>query len=160
MLFAVFLVGAASLFLMIKKFGPADAQAGLSQEELKIESAIKKLSGSKAAINDKMNDIVERISGLSNVEQVAVDELKRNPFINDTSLGGVNVKALLEKKNYGDAGLKLWSIMNSGNQKSCMINDRIYKVGDRVGNYRVKRIGEGIVELAAGQKILVLRMPK
>ncbi len=158
---AVFLIGAASLFLMIKKFGPAEAQAGLSQEELQIESAIAKLSGSKAAINDKMNDIVDRISGLSKVEQVSVDELKRNPFIQDTSFVGVDVKALIDNsENFGGAGLKLWSVMESGDEKSCMINDRVYKIGDRVGNYDVKRIGEGFVELAAGQKILVLRMSK
>ena len=61
----VFLVGAASLFLMIKKFGPAEAQAGLSQEELKMERDIAAMADTKAAIHNKMNDIVDRISRIS-----------------------------------------------------------------------------------------------
>ncbi len=153
----VFLVGAALLFFMITKFGPGEAKAGLSEDELKIESAIAKLSGSKVAINDRMNNIVDRISSLSEVEQVSVDELKRNPFKQDSD--GVDVGSFSES-DISASGLRLWSVMESSGEKSCMINERLYQVGDRVGNYTVKRIGEGFVELTAGQMVLVLRMSK
>jgi len=156
----VFLVGAASLFLMIKKIGPADAQAGLSQDDLKIESAIQKLSGSKAAITGKMNAIVDRISRLTDLDQVSVEDLKRNPFVLDNSFGGVDVSDLIDKKRTGDEGLSLWSIMDSGDQMRCIINGRAYNVGDQVGDYSVKSITDKYVELDAGESVLVLRISK
>jgi hypothetical protein len=160
---AVFLIGVASLFLAIKKFGPAEAQAGLSAQELQIESAIAKLNGSKAAINNKMNDIVDRISKLSDVEQISVDELKRNPFVKDSLAGEMDNLLLVEDAEVevnqkGESAFKLWSIMVFGSEKSCMIDDRIYAVGDRIGNYEVKLIGEGFVKLAKGERVLVLRI--
>lgn len=154
----VFLIGVASLFLVIKKFGPSEASAALSADELKIESAIAKLTGSKAAINSKMNDIVDRISSLSNVEQVSVEQLRRNPFQLFGS-NGVDIRSFIDS-DLSETGLKLWSIMDSKGEKSCMVNDRIYKLGDCIGRYTVKRIDEGVVELAVGEKVLVLRMSK
>jgi hypothetical protein len=156
----VFLVGAASLFLMIKKIGPSDAQAGPSQEDLKIESAIQKLSGSKAAITSKMNAIVDRISRLTDLDQVSVEDLKRNPFVLDNSHGGVDVSDFIDKQRTGDGGLSLWSIMDSGDQMRCIINGRAYNVGDQVGDYSVKSITEKSVELDAGESLLVLRISK
>jgi hypothetical protein len=150
----VFLVGAASLFLIITKFGPGDANAAPSAEDQKIDIAIAKLT-SKTVITDKMNDIVDRISSMSAVKQVSVDDLKRNPFILDSSerMGSGD-------SDYSGSDFVLWSVMESDGQKSCMINDRLYKVGDQVGNYTVKRIGAGFAELTAGQELLVLRMSK
>lgn len=156
----VFLIGAASLFLMIKKIGPSDAQAAPSQEELKIESAIQKLSGSKAAITGKMNAIVDRISRLTDVDQISVEDLKRNPFVLDNSYSGVDVSDLIDKKRTGDGGLSLWSVMDTGNQMRCIINGRAYNVGDQVGEYNVKSITEKYVELDAGDGLLVLRMSR
>ncbi|MCF7955817.1 MAG: hypothetical protein K9M75_08455 [Phycisphaerae bacterium] len=156
----VFLVGAASLFLMIKKIGPSQAQAAPSQDDLKIESAIQKLSGSKAAITGKMNAIVDRISRLTEVDQVSVEDLKRNPFVLDNSFGGVDVSDLIDKKRTGDGGLSVWSIMDSGDQMRCIINGRAYNVGDQVGDYTVKSITEKYVELNTGESVLVLRMSR
>ncbi len=152
----VFLVGAASLFFMITKFGPNEANAGISDDEMKIEAAITRLSGSKTKINSRMNEIVDRISSLSKVEQVSVDQLKRNPFVKDSE----GVGASSPDDDYRGLELKLWSIMYSGGVKSCVINGRLYQVGGRVGDFTVKRIGGEFVELDAGQSVLVLRMSK
>lgn len=155
---AVFLIGAISLFLAITKFGPSKVSAALTEDEIKVESAIAKLSGSKAAINSKMNDIVDRISSLSKVEQVSVDELRRNPFL-ISNIKGVDASSVTDNENSG-TGLKLWGIMESDGIWSCMINDQIYTPGDSVDKYTVKRIGQELVELAAGDKVLLLRMAK
>ena len=76
----VFVIGLLALFMMIKKSAPSEAAAALSQQDLKIESAIAKLAGSKNQINSKMEDVVRKIDILSQVKQVDVSNLKRNPF--------------------------------------------------------------------------------
>jgi len=163
---AVFLIGVASLFLAIKKFGPAEAQAGPSEQDIQIERDIAKLVGSRAAINNKMNDVVDRISKLSDVEQISVDELKRNPFLKEPLSDDDDNLLLVEETEDGEviqedeSVFKLWSIMEFGSKKSCMIDDRVYVVGDRIGNYQIKLIGEEFVELGEGERIVVLRMQK
>ena len=83
----VFVAGVLSLFTMIKKSTPAEAQAGLSEQELKIESAIAKLTGSKTQMNGKMNDIVNMIASLSDVVGAVIKpEVNGDISINDNEI--------------------------------------------------------------------------
>lgn len=158
----VFVVGVLSLFMMIKKSTPAQAQAGLSEQELKIESAIAKLTGSKTQMNGKMNDIVNMIASLSDVKQVQVDELKKNPFSSRNAFKGSVSKpgfiSNLVNKKSSSKGLKLWSIMESDHEKSCMINGKILKENDTVESYTVEKIGNGFVDLVSDKTSLTLRI--
>lgn len=158
----VFVIGVLSLFMMIKKSTPAQAKAGLSDQELKIESAIAKLTGSKTQMNGKMNDIVNMIASLSDVKQVKVGELKKNPFSKRNSFKSSVSKPgfisnLISKKN-GSKGLKLWSIMESDHEKSCMINGEILKENDTFESYTVKKIGNGFVDMVSDKTSLTLRI--
>jgi len=159
----VFVVGVGSLFMMIKKSTPATASAGLSEQELKIENAIAKLTGSKAQMNGKMNEIVNMIAALSDVKQVKVGELKKNPFrkgvVSKSRISNPGfLGSAASKKPSAKRGLKLWSIMESDNDRNCMINGKLLNENDTIEGYTVKEIGEGFVELVSGKKSLTLRI--
>ena len=159
-LMAVFIAGIAALFIMVKNSTFSKAEAGLSEQDLKIESAIARLKSSRAQFNTKMTDVVNKISDISVVEQVEVHQLKKNPFKRGAFFSSANVnefdiRADLKKTA---EGFQLWTIMESDQKKSCMINDKILNLNDEIDGFAVKQIGEGFVVLVSGRKKIVLRI--
>lgn len=169
MLMVLFTIGALCLWFMIKKTTPAQADAATNTEELQIEMAIAQLTGIKTEMNDSMGQIVEKFHQLSEVEQIAVSELKKNPFKRDTGLDSLqdaakadsSRKLILRKQTEEKAKqLKLWSIMASDKGGCCMINNSILYVGDTVDGFTVTAVKKQEVELESNGIQLILRMPE
>ncbi len=169
MLMVLFTIGALCLWFMIKKTTPAQADAATNTEELQIEMAIAQLTGIKTEMNDSMGQIVEKFHQLSEVEQIAVSELKKNPFKRDTGLDSLqdaakadgSRKLILRKQTEEKAKqLKLWSIMASDKGGCCMINNSILYVGDAVDGFTVTAVKKQEVELESNGIQLILRMPE
>ncbi len=160
----LFTVGALCIWFMIKKTTPSAASAGTSTEEAQIESAIAQLTGIKTEMDTHVGQIVDKFYEFSEIEQIRVGELKKNPF--EHELGIVDLTGLdpgreillREEINRKSLGLQLWSIMASDEGGCCMINDKVLYVGDSLDGFTVKRITQRQVELDADGIPVILKM--
>jgi len=156
MLTILFSVGILCLWLMIKKTGPKQAVA--SAEEAKIESAISQLTGIKTEMNNRMDEVVDKFYQFSNVEQVEVDELKKNPFLYDFTFESegdgldkytVDREILKQELQAKVSGMRLWSIMESPQGSCCMVDDDVLYEGDKIQDLTITVIGENFIELSS-----------
>jgi len=157
---ALFGIGALCLFVMIKKSTPdAAAAADNDAEEAKIESAISQITGVRTQMYDRMDEIVGKFNEFSDVKQVGVDELAKNPFEHQMFSSEMPKKADNEEQG-GMAELlrqqQLWqqsremqllTIMQSENGNCCMIDDKILYKGDRIRDFIVTDVAENSVKL-------------
>ena len=170
-LMVLFTIGACCLWFMIKKTAPDVAEAATNTEELKIESAIAKITGIKTEMNKDMGQIVEKFNQFSTVDQVAVSELKKNPFRqefkievadnsgSDDQSNQRRAAAARDKVSKEASELKLQSLMANGSQPCCMVNDKLYSVGDEIGNFKVVAIHEQSLDLISDGVNVTIRMP-
>lgn len=166
-LLVLFFTAILLLVFMVKKVSPLSVEAATTDDSLQIERAVANLTGIRMEMDGKLKDAVRKMSTLSDIKQVGVDELKKNPFRHSLvrQIAGIRMKG----KVYKSAGqsaeekaneLHLWSIVSSGKKRSCMINDKILYEGDSILGLRVNHIAEGFVELAGQGTRVVLRMSK
>ena len=107
-----------------------------------------------------MDEIVQKFYEFSDVFQVKVGELTKNPFqvegivpeLKGEALPRMDPQAQAElirhKKMQQEAStLRLLSIMRSENGHSCMINDEIVRQGETIEGFLVAQIGNNSVEL-------------
>ena len=155
----MFVLGIVSLGMMVKKSRPEMATAATTDtEEAKIEAAITRLTGVRSEMMDRMDSILEKFSEFSEVEQISVAELAKNPFhlemfvqedkeiLVDDSQQDMTI--LLKQQMLKEAGtLELLSIMNSDQGVRCVIGDAILSQGDTIKNFKVGRILERQVQL-------------
>ncbi len=169
MLLAVlFIIGLVCLWLMIKRSSPQAATAAVpDKEEIKIESAIARITGAKSEMFNGMDEIVRKFYEFSNVMQVKVSELAKNPFILEMFLAQikeaqveepeevveVDAEAIRQKQIRENADkLKLLSIMQSGrntqqSQYCCMIDNEILYEGNMIEGFKILQIGNNFVKL-------------
>lgn len=155
-------IGLLGLGYMIRKSQPqaASAQSG-NDEQATIEAAISRLTGVSSEMVSRMDEIVNKFYEFSNVFQVGVSELRKNPFEVEVFMGAVKenaataqddaAKAALirrEKLQKRAEGLILLSVMRSDEGNACMINDRILRKGDLIEGFVVTEIAGDSVELA------------
>ena len=160
----LFGIGIVCLWFMIQKSKPQGASAASpGTEEQQIEAAIGRLTGVSSEMLSRMDQIIEKFYEFSNVLQVRVDELVKNPFefeqflaslrskaaAEDAQPENVNMELVLQQQRVKqEAGLlKLSSIMKSPQGNYCMINDWILREGDSIKSFSVKRIADRSVEL-------------
>ncbi|MHC4287424.1 MAG: hypothetical protein ACYSSJ_03885, partial [Planctomycetota bacterium] len=74
----VFAVGALGIWLMVKKTTPAAANAEPSQNQVQLETALAQLDSMKAEMDSQMDSVSGRFYQFNNVDQVGVEELKKN----------------------------------------------------------------------------------
>jgi len=157
----LFSIGLLGLLFMIKKSTPQTATAVISPAETQIEVAISRLTGIKSEMLNRMDGIVKKFYEFSNVQQVGVNELVKNPFERDILWG--NFKELSDTKAENldaDAeaikqqqlrqqakALRLSSIMQSAQGKCCMIDDEILYEGDLIRGFKVHQISDSFVKL-------------
>ncbi len=154
-------IGLICLFFMIRKSQPeaASARQGGS-DETKIDAAINRLTGVRSEMADSMGEIVQKFYEFSDVFQVKVSELVKDPFLvegavpelNGEPLSTIDPQARAElmrrKKMEQQAGtLRLLSIMRSDSGHSCMINDQIVRQGETIEGFLITQIGSHSVEL-------------
>jgi len=155
-------VGLICLVWMIRKSQPqmASAQQG-DQEQTKIEAAIGRLTGISSEMISKMDQILKKFGEFSNVLQVEVNELVKDPFevevfaneevpssaasADDSVAQAAGRRQRIKQRA---ATLGLLSVMQSGRANSCMINDKILQQGDTIEGFVITSIGGDYVELA------------
>jgi len=153
LLTTLFAAGAVCLWLMIQSSAPATVSAGTAaDEEIEIEQAISRLTGVGSEMFSRMDEIVQKFYEFSNIEQVTVDELVRNPFIHELFLGGIGqaidlAGSATERQGRQTNQMELLSIMQDGQRFCCMIEDKILYEGDSIKGYKVREIGGNFVRL-------------
>ncbi len=173
LLAVLFIIGLLCLWFMIKRSTPkaASAAAGKTEDTL-IETAIARLTGVKSAMFSRMDEIVGKFYEFSDVPQVKVNELAKNPFELEMFLADLKEKPGAEEKtNEIDAqmlwqqqmrrkskGMQLWSIMQSSQGNRCMIDDEILREGDSINGFEVRQIGDNFVKLESNGVEIVLKL--
>lgn len=163
-LVVLFTVGAVCVWFMIKKITPPPAAAAVGTEEAKIENAIAQLTGIQTEMDARMGDIVARFSEFSDVEQVGIADLKKNPFKHELSVGDFehtlepDLELLRKEVEERARGLQLWSIMASPRNACCMINNKILYKGDKIDGFTVIEIDSRFVEVELHGISVILRM--
>lgn len=165
LLIALFAIGGISVLLMVKKATPSQAAAAQQKEEqLEIETAIAQLSGMQSEVNKEMKNVTGRLNHLSEVGQIDVKDLRKNPFTREMTAGEANLdnrtqmQILMEQARKQAAGLELWSITASPRGACCMINDKVLYVGDETNGFKVSEIGKQTVTLERDGARVELKM--
>jgi preprotein translocase subunit SecG len=157
----LFCMGLVGLWLMIRRSQPQAASAQQSREdEIKIETAISELTGVSSEMTDRMDEIVEKFYEFSDVVQVKVNELVKNPFQVEGCMEELKDQIVVADDSQTQAelirrqrlqqkarNLRLLSVMRSENGRCCMINDQILREGDRIEDFTVTQIGSNFVEI-------------
>jgi len=148
-------IGLVSLLLMIRRSQPQAASAIESAGDQRIESAISRLTGVRSEMAGRMDAIVKKFYEFSDVVQVKVSELAKNPFEVE---GSAPDRTVVLDDSAGQADLirrqraqtlKLLSIMRSSDQGACcMINDQILRQGDVIEGFKIVEIANNSVALA------------
>jgi preprotein translocase subunit SecG len=170
MLLAVlFGIGLLCLWFMIKKSSPKTVSAAAaSNEEVQIEMAIAKLTGVRSEMFDRMDQIVQKFYEFSDVRQVKVNELAKNPFKHEIFMGSLNGTSDTQKEDDAELrqqllsqqanDIQLLSIMQSGQRSCCMIDDKILYEGDSIRGFEVIRISDSFVKLESEGMQLLLKL--
>lgn len=169
MLLAVlFVIGLLCLVFMIKKSTPSTAEASVNAEETQLEKAIAQLIGVKSEMFHRMDKIVKKFFEFSDVQQVKVDELAKNPFkleafLNDINNDGadIDMELLRQERLKGQAReMQLLSIMQSNEDRGncCMIDDKILYKGDKIRGFEVRQISNCTVWLESEGMEIVLKL--
>lgn len=173
LLAVLFIIGVLCLWFMIKKSTPKTASAATAgTEETKIEAAIARLTGVKSEMFSGMDEIVRKFYEFSDVLQVQVNELVKNPFELEMFLDNLRKKIDAEKKapeidteimwrqqiRQKGKDMQLLSIMQSDRGNCCMIDDKILYEGDSIRDFKIRRISDSFVELESDGVEIVLKL--
>lgn len=151
----LFCLGLLCLWFMIKQSTPSAGVAAVNTEETQLKKAIIELIGVKSEIFSRMDEIVKKFYEFSDVQQVKVNELAKNPFKLEMFLGntdeiGIDIELLRQQQLKEQAmGMQLLSIMQSNTDKGscCMIDDKILYEGDKIRGFEVRQISDSTVSL-------------
>lgn len=163
----LFIIGLLCLGFMIKKSAPQAASAAVAEtEEMKIETAIVRLTGVKSEMFSRMDEIVSKFYEYADVLQVQVNELVKNPFELEMFLTNLKADSAAEVKTVEVDAASLWkeqirqkaekmqllSIMRSDRGDCCMIDDQILYKGDSIDGFKIKEIGTSSITLTLESK--------
>jgi hypothetical protein len=153
-LIVLFSIGALGIWLMVKKTTPANAKAESSQDSSQLDAALEQLNTMQSEMDSQMNSVAGRFYHFNNVEQVAVDELKKNPFkleLDYSSTGSSNhdqkIEMIQQEAQVLTMGLELWSITATPKGMCCMIDDKVLYEGDTYREMTVTAINDKTVTL-------------
>jgi preprotein translocase subunit SecG len=167
MLAVLFVIGLLGLLFMIKKSVPQTATAAsVNTEETQIQKAIERLTGVGSEMFKRMDQIVKKFYEFSDVSQVGVYELVKNPFerqifVADTDEDSDSKEAELMRQqmlNRGKKDLQLLTILKTDQGYCCMIDDKILYEGDVIKGFKVCRINEASVKLELEGREIVLKL--
>jgi hypothetical protein len=162
LLVGLFILSVVCLWFMVKKTAPRTAAAA-GGDQTQIELAISRLTGVSSEMFHRMDKIVRKFYEFSDVQQVRVNDLVKNPFKHDTFLG--DLRAGQRRNPDSDAtarqltqDMQLLSIIQSDQGNCCMIDDRILYVGDSIRGFKVREIGDNAVKLESKESEIVLNL--
>jgi preprotein translocase subunit SecG len=162
----LFILGLLCLWFMIKKSSPQTAAASpgkVSTEEAQIETAIAQLTGVRSEMFSRMDEIVKKFYEFSDVQQVKVDELVKNPFKHEIFLGSLKEKSDTEIMRQGQLrqqtkDMQLLSIVATDTGKCCVIDDKRLYEGDSIRGFNVRQIGDSTVLLESDGVEIILKL--
>lgn len=169
MLVVLFVIGLMCLMFMIKKSTPRQATAAsTTDEQSQIEKAIARLTGVGSEMFKRMDQIVKKFYEFSDVEQVRVQELVKNPFERQLFLAeGADTSdtkdaELLRQQRLAQEtkSLQLLTICQTDMGICCMIDDKILYEGDTIKGYKVAQITDDFVKLELEGVETVLKLSK
>jgi hypothetical protein len=108
---------------------------------------------------DRMDEIVGKFYEFSDVKQVGVQELSKNPFEHqmfssempkkaDNDNAGGMAELLRQQQLWQQSReMQLLTIMRSEQGNCCMIDDKILYKGDRIRDFVVTEVGDNSVKL-------------
>jgi hypothetical protein len=115
-----------------------------------IEDAISRVTGVSSQMKESTAEIVKKFYEFSDVFQVKVGELAKNPFLVEGYLKDLKGDAVVaqdpreqaelfkrQRLQQQASTLRLVSVMESGTGNSCMINDRFPRSGDKIEEFTV-----------------------
>jgi len=163
---ALFVVAGAMVWFMVKKTTPAEAAVDTSESQAQIETVLAQLDTMQTEMNSQMDSVVGRFYQFNNIEQVEVDELKKNPFTREygktpaaaDDMERNELKFIRETARRKLAEMELWSITETPNGKCCMINDKLLNVGDGINEMTVKSIDLKTVTLDYNGVLVELKL--
>jgi preprotein translocase subunit SecG len=156
---ALFIVVSIGLILMAKKSHVQSTGATPAKDsQAQIEMAINRVTGVSSDMTLRMDEIVQKFSEFSDVSQVKVDDLNKNPFQlvlmpaemetkGEMPLQDEQVKSLLRQFDLEKETLSLMSIIQSESGNCCMINGILVKTGQAVNSFVVEDIQDDHVKL-------------
>jgi len=162
LLAVLFITGLLCLGYMIKKSTPKAASAASDvTEETQLEVAIARITGVKSEMFNSMDEIVRKFYEFSDVVQIKVGELVKNPFKLELFSANVKEEPRIEIKvpeidtemvqqqqiRQKAKEMRLLSIMQSDQGNCCMIGDKILYEGDYIRDFMVRQIGDNFVKL-------------
>ncbi|MFH1719422.1 MAG: hypothetical protein ABIF19_18880 [Planctomycetota bacterium] len=157
-----FIIGMLCLWFMIRKSTPHAASAEtVDAEETKLEAAVARLTGVESEVFSNMDGLVKKFYEFSDVLQVQVSELVKNPFklelllpefkeepVVETAGPEIDSLALLRQRMLQKTrNMELLSIMRTDQGDCCMIGSRILYEGDRIDDFKVSVISDYFVKL-------------
>jgi len=162
LLAVLFIIGLLCLGYMIKKSTPKAASAASDvTEETQLEAAIARVTGVKSEMFNSMDEIVRKFYEFSDVVQIKVGELVKNPFKLELFSANVKEEPRIEIKvpeidtemvqqqqiRQKAKEMRLLSIMQSDQGNCCMIGDKILYERDFIRDFEVRQIGDNFVKL-------------
>lgn len=161
----LFVVGAAGVWWMIKKAGLSHAQGASAEEAAQIDKALAQLTIFQADMSSQIDSVSSRFTQASELGQITVSDLKKNPFRQEWSLDqpveDLSLRQTLMRKEEMQrrAGLlKLWSITAREQRSCCMINDKVLYVGDAIQGFTIKEILSDRVRIVYEDMIVELKI--
>lgn len=179
MLAALFGIGLLSLCFMIRKSAPEKASASnlekTNNDASLIEAAIAQLGGTSSQLSAHMDAIVRKFHKFSDVQQVLIEELVKNPFKYEILMTGLNERADTQRESLESDGqitaqqrlvrkmrnVELLSIMRSDNDPvglCCLIDDRVLFEGDSIRGFKIGQIGEDFVRIESEGNEIILKL--
>lgn len=159
MLLAIlFVIGLLCLLFMIKKSVPQSAAAASDNaEDGQIEKAIERLTGVGSEMFKRMDQIVNKFYEFSDVEQVLVKELVKNPFERKRFLAEAP-ETTDRKAEEIKPGMQLLAICQTEQGNFCMIEEKILYEGDMIKGFKVSQISDTFVKLELEDVQVILNL--
>jgi len=152
---------------MIKKSSPQTAAAAsVGDEKTQIEIAIARLTGAGSEMFNRMDQIGKKFYEFSDVQQVRVYELAKNPFehqiflanvdkSSDTKGVDIDTESMLRQQT---GNMQLLTICQTNHGNCCMIDDDILYERDTIRGFKVCRITDTFVRLESEAIEIILKL--
>lgn len=167
-------LGGGGLYLMHLKTGPKAATAAVESQQAKktinsfLEGGESNIKLMEQALRETER-VVRRFVDYPNANQVPLADLRTNPFRLVLQRDPVNTSEIANRKRKEEERqaviravqtLRLQSVMSGAANRSCMINNTLYREGQTVEGFTVEKIGAGSVIVRQGAYRFELRMQR
>lgn len=170
LLIGLLIIGAGAVYFMKVRSGPsaADAAPDAAKATATINEFLTDGGRNMQSMQQALREtekIVEQFMTHPNVPQVALEELKTNPFrfgpVRSVDEEAEQRRRHEEQRQVVVAAaqrLQLQSIIHSGNRRACMIGNRLYNEQETVDGFLIEQINPGSIVVRKDSFRFELRM--